>query len=99
MGATLVMADQMRAYALTDRGTYLKFKHKIDLRPLVTSSERLRNPYGVIVVNPDKHSRVNAGLARAFADFMISREAQGLIRDYKIEGEQLFHPLRIPDEH
>ncbi len=99
MGATLVMADQMGAYVLTDHGTYLKFKHKIGLRPLVTSSERLRNPYGVIVVNPRKHPRVNVGLARAFADFMMSRRAQEIIRDYKFEGERLFYPLGLPGEN
>lgn len=98
MGATLTMADQMNAYTLSDRGTYLKFKHKIGLVPLVGSSESLRNPYGIMVVNPQKHASVNDTLAHAFVDFMISRETQRLIRDYQIEGETLFSPLRLSEE-
>jgi len=99
MGATLTMADQMNGYVLSDRGTYLKFKNKIRLVPLVTSSESLRNPYGIMVVNPQKHSSIKGELAQSFVDFMISAEAQQLIRDYKIEGEQLFYPLRLPDQN
>ena len=95
MGATLMMADQMQAYVLSDRGTYLKFKKKIGLVPLVPSSERLRNPYGIMVVNPQKHSSINVESAQAFVDFMISADAQQLIRDYRIDGEQLFYPSLI----
>lgn len=99
MGATLTMADQMNAYVLTDRGTYLKFKPKIRLVPLITSSESLQNPYGIMVVNPEKNPSLNGPLAQTFVDFMISAEAQRLIRDYRIEGEQLFHPLRLPQQN
>ena len=99
MGATLTMADQMNAYVLTDRGTYLKFKKKIRLVPLVTSSKALHNPYGIMVVNPQKHPSVNGELAQAFVDFMISTETQQRIRDYSIDGERLFYPQRLPDQN
>ena len=96
MGATLTMADQMNAYVLTDRGTYLKFKKKIRLVPLVASAKALHNPYGIMVVNPQKHPSLNGELAQAFVDFIISSEAQQLIRDYTIDGERLFYPQRLP---
>lgn len=97
MGPTLIMADEMHAYVLTDHGTYLNFKDKIELVPLVTSSESLRNPYGVMVVNPEKSPKIQEALAQAFVDFLISPETQRLIRDYRIAGEPLFHPLRLPE--
>ena len=97
MGETLIMADQMEAYVLTDHGTYLNFKKKIRLVPLISASMDLMNPYGVIVVNPDKHTTLRADLAIAFVDFIISRQAQQMIRDYRVEGEQLFHPMRLPN--
>jgi len=97
MGATLTIADQMNAYVLTDRGTYLNFKDKIQLTPLVTSSESLRNPYGIMVVNPEKHRLINCDLAEAFVDFIISAEAQTLIRDYQVQGEPLFYPLQLSE--
>lgn len=101
MGATLIMADQMVAYVLTDHGAYLRFKKKIELVPLVSSSKDLMhpdlmNPYGVIVVNPKKHSSIRGDLADAFTDFIISPRAQRLIRDFTVDGEQLFFPLRLP---
>ena len=98
MGLTLTMADQMDAYVLTDRGTYLRYRKKLRLVPLVTSSATLRNPYGIMVVNPQKHPGINGQVAQAFVDFVISIEAQQLIRDYKIEGERPFHPLWLLDE-
>ena len=98
MGATLTMADQMNAYVLSDRGTYLKMKQDLHLVPLVTSSEKLRNEYGILVVNPQKHSGINSKLAKAFLDFIISPESQQLIRNFQVDGEQLFYPLRLPDE-
>ncbi len=97
MGAALTMANQMEAYILSDRGTYLKFKEKIDLIPLITSAENLQNRYGIIVVNPQKHSSINSKLAQRFVDFIISPKAQRLIRDYKIDGEPLFFPLHLSD--
>lgn len=96
MGPALVMADEKQAYVLADRGTYLNFRHRIDLVPLATSAQ-LRNPYSAITVNPDEHSHVNAVLADAFVDFLIGETAQRLIANYQVAGEQLFYPTRLGD--
>jgi tungstate transport system substrate-binding protein len=98
MGVTLIMADELNAYVLTDRATHLKFKDKIRLVPLVTSFETLKNPYGILTVDPEKHSSIDGQLAHAFVDFVISRSAQELIREYTVEDEQFFHPSHFPDE-
>jgi tungstate transport system substrate-binding protein len=98
MGATLNIAHEMQAYVLTDRGTYLNFRDKIDLAPLVADAAELRNPYGVIVVDHSEDSDLNSGLPDRFADYLISPPAQSLIRDYQIHGESLFYPLHLPEE-
>mgnify|MGYP001159495139 FL=1 len=95
MGRTLIMADEMQAYVLTDRGTYLKFKDKISLEPLVQSSEELHNPYSALVVNPDKHANINSKTAHAFVDFLIAKDTQQIIHDFHLRGEPLFYPLRL----
>lgn len=95
MGATLTVADQMNGYVLCDRGTYLKFRNKIKLVPLLSSGENLRNTYGIMVVNPQKHQRINEKLASKFVDFILSSQAQQLIQNYRIDGEQLFFPLHF----
>ena len=97
MGASLIMADQMQAYILTDKATYLRFKSKTELMPVVTSSQGLRNPYGIIVVKTGLPSIAgNVTRANAFVDFLISESGQKRIRDYMLEGERLFYPLHLP---
>lgn len=98
MGETLIVADQMRAYTLSDRGTYLAFKDKVDLAPLTKTSEELKNPYGVIVVNPDKSDRIQHDLADAYADFLVSPATQKVISEFQIGGETLFYPLHLPEQ-
>lgn len=98
MGPTLIMADEMNAYVLTDEGTWQKQSGTFQLAPLVRAADDLKNPYAVMVVNPEKHPAVNSDLANRFADFLISEQAQHLIADYEINGQRLFHADRLPEE-
>lgn len=92
MGATLNTAAGMNAYVLTDRATWLSFKNRGDLKILVEGDERLFNQYGIMLVNPAKHSNVKKDLAQTFIDWMVSSEGQQAIADYRIGGEKLFFP-------
>jgi tungstate transport system substrate-binding protein len=92
MGATLNTASAMNAYALTDRATWVRFGNKGDLEVLVEGDSRLHNPYGVIVVNPEKHPHVRATEAQAFVDWLMSDTGQHAIAAYRVEGRQLFFP-------
>jgi tungstate transport system substrate-binding protein len=92
MGPALNTAASMNAYILTDRGTWLAFKNRGDLTILVEGDKRLFNQYGVMLVNPDKHPSVKKELGQMFVDWVISPEGQKAIAEYKINGEQLFHP-------
>lgn len=97
MGPALIMADEKRAYVLSDLGTYLNFADKIDLVPLAAKSGVMRNRYAAMVVNPEKHERINAKLAGALVDYLISDEVQRRIAAYRIGGCQLFRPTRLED--
>lgn len=92
MGPTLNAASGMNAYALTDRGTWLSFRNRGDLTILVEGDRRLFNQYGVMLVNPERHSHVKRADGQAFIDWLVSREGQAAIAAYKINGEQLFFP-------
>ena len=92
MGATLNTAAAMGAYALSDRGTWIGFKNKQDLKIVVEGDPTLFNPYGVIAVNPARHPHVKARDASAFVDWLVSGEGQGAIASFKLEGEPLFFP-------
>lgn len=92
MGAVLKIADEKRAYTLTDRGTYIAFKDKVDLGIINAGDPALFNPYHIMAVNPAKHQHVRYELAKKYIDFVTGVEAQALIGAYKNQGEQLFYP-------
>ena len=92
MGPALNTASSMNAYILADRGTWLNFKNRGDLKVLVEGDTRLFNQYGVILVNPAKHPHVKKELGQQFIDWLVSDEGQKAIAEYKIGGEQLFFP-------
>ena len=98
MGATLSVADQKRAYTLTDRGTYLALRRRIGLVVLFQGDARLRNVYHVYAVSPAKHPRVKHAEARAFIDFLVSPPIQQEIAAFKRDeyGESLFFADALP---
>ncbi len=92
MGAVITMSDDMQAYTLADRGTYLSMKSKIALEVLVEGDPKLFNPYGIIAVNPAKHPHVNYNGAMRFIAWITSPEGQNIIGAVQWEGQVLFYP-------
>jgi tungstate transport system substrate-binding protein len=95
MGPALNTAASMNAYILADRGTWLNFKNRGELGIVVEGDKALFNQYGVILVNPAKHSHVKQAEGQKFIDWVVSSAGQQAIADYKIGGEQLFFPNAI----
>ncbi len=91
MGSVLTMTNEVQGYTITDRGTWLAMKEKLDLVILVEGDPVLFNPYGVIAVNPDLHSHVNYEGAMSFITFLTGPTGQAIIRDFKKNGEPLFY--------
>lgn len=94
MGQTLSVAAEKKGYTLTDRGTYLALKKNLGLDILAEGDVILLNVYHAIEVNPAKWPKVNAPGGKAFADFMVSNEAQGIIKTFGVDkfGSPLFFP-------
>ena len=95
MGDTLVMADEMDAYCLTDRGTWLAKKANFpEMEVVVEGSAGLLNQYGVIAVNPEVYPDTNIDGANAYIEWICSEEVQALIADFGVAeyGEPLFFP-------
>ncbi len=95
MGPVLTMAGEKRAYTLADRGTYLAYRGKINLPVLLTGEPPLHNPYHIMLVNPDRF-KVNHPLAKAYLEYVTGPEGQGIIDRFRINGERLFQPDRLP---
>src|SRR5690348_2133548 len=95
MGATLQLADEKRAYTLTDRATYLAWREKVQLVPMVEGDPLLYNVYHVLELNPKNAPRINVTGGKAFADFMVSPETQTRIGQF---GKSRFGiSLFVPD--
>jgi tungstate transport system substrate-binding protein len=90
MGATLNTAAQVPAYALADRGTWLSFENRGELEIVFEGDPVLFNPYGVILVNPERHSHVKVDAGQKFIDWLISDAGQAAIESFTINGNQLF---------
>ncbi len=97
MGATLNVAAARDAYTLTDRGTWLSFRNRGRLEVLVEGDPRLRNPYGVILVNPARHPSVKADDGRAFIAWLTSPAGRAAIASFRLEGQQAFFPAPAKD--
>jgi tungstate transport system substrate-binding protein len=95
MGATLNIANERNAYTITDRGTYLALRKRVSLPILIEGDRVLLNIYSVMEVNPANGPRVNKVGGKAFADFMVSPEAQNVIKNFGVEkfGQPLFVPI------
>jgi tungstate transport system substrate-binding protein len=90
MGATLVMADEMMAYTLTDKGTFLAYQGDLDLVPLVDTGDILLNVYSVIICK----NGVHYDMANNLVNFLRSESIQALIAGFGVPeyGEPLFYP-------
>jgi tungstate transport system substrate-binding protein len=95
MGATLGIADDRKAYTLTDRGTYLAFQKRVRLPILLEGDRPLLNLYSVMEVNPANGPKVNTAGGKAFADFMVSADVQRVIKTFGVDkyGQPLFVPV------
>jgi len=92
MGKSLQIAEELQAYLLIDRGTWIFLRDQTTLEVVFQGDPSLGNPYGVIAVNP-RRAPVNFGGARAFIDWLTSKRGQRAIGDYTIAGTQLFTPM------
>ena len=94
MGATLTIASEKRAYTLTDRGTYLALRRRLDLGIVLEGEPALANVYHVLRPDPGRVPRVNVAGGRALEDFLVSPAAQATIETFGVElyGAPLFFP-------
>jgi len=94
MGQTLSVTNEKGGYTISDRGTYLALRKYLGLDLLVEGDAILLNIYHVIEVNPVKWPKVNALGAKAFAEFIVSKEAQDIIKTFGVDrfGSPLFFP-------
>lgn len=92
MGKVLQISDEVEGYTLTDRGTWLAYESKVDLKLLVEGDSQLFNPYSVLQINPGRYADLNHQGAAAFSRWLVSDATQQQIADFRINGKPLFVP-------
>lgn len=92
MGKVIQIANEIGAYTMADRGTWLAYQAKLNLALLYQGDPSLSNPYGIIAVNPWRHTHVNQAGADNLIKWITSEKGQRLIGEFKVKGERLFIP-------
>ena len=92
MGAAINIAVGKGAYILSDRATWINYQNKQNFEILFEGDEYLNNQYGIILVNPEIHPHTKQEFGQQFIDWILSSNGQTLIRNYKVNGHQLFFP-------
>ncbi len=97
MGATLIIANEKKAYTLIDKGTWLKFSKNSDILmelAIISENYSLKNEYSIIAVNPKKYPQTNIDVANSFIDWIISDKTQKMIGEFgrKKYGQALYIP-------
>jgi len=94
MGQTLNVAAEKKGYTLTDRATYLALRKSLGLDILSEGDGKLLNVYHVLELNSARWPKINRAGGKAFADFMVSQQAQQLIGSFGVSryGSALFFP-------
>lgn len=95
MGATLDIASERQSYTLTDRGTYLALRKRLELDVIFEGAPPLLNIYSIYVVNPEKHEGAKADPARQLVAFFLEEETQNRIGAFR--REEFGRPLFVPD--
>ena len=92
MGRVLQIADELNAYTLTDRGTWLAYRDKSRLRSAYEGHEALFNPYAIIAISRQRYPNLNHTGAWALIEWIRGDVGQQAIASYRHSGEQLFKP-------
>ena len=86
----LLIANNNKAYTLSDRSTWISFNMKNNLKIVCENLPPLFNQYGVILVNDKLNKNLNIEDAKLYINWIISDSAKKLINDYRKNGSQLF---------
>ena len=92
MGATINTTVAKNGYTLTDRATWLSFKNKNSHKIIVENDPLLFNQYSLIPISKNLHPHVRDKLSGIFINWLISKEGQKIISDFRVNNEQLFFP-------
>lgn len=94
MSALLRSANELGAYALTDRATFQQLVKSVSLREFVRGGSMLENVYAITLVKTDREDQ-EARDAAEFASWVLSPRGASAIASFEINGRQQFFPINL----
>lgn len=94
MGATLNIANELSAYTLADRSTWVSFNNRGNLVIVKENDPLLYNYYSIILVDPERWPQINFKAAQRFYRWLTSPQGSALIASFRVKGVQLFYPIK-----
>ena len=91
MGSTLLIANEKKAYTLSDRSTWIAFNNRQNLKIVCEDFPPLFNQYGIILVNAELNKNLNYKDAKKYIEWFKTVEVKKLINNFKAKGKQLFY--------
>ena len=91
MGSTLLIANEKKAYTLSDRSTWITFNNRQNLKIVCEDFPPLFNQYGIILVNAELNKNLNYKDAKKYIEWFKTAEVKKLINNFKAKGKQLFY--------
>ena len=96
MGLSLQVAGELRAYILSDIGTFLAFHERVDLKVLSHPAESLKNIYSILQLDPTRFARpIASSAADELERYLLDPSTQKRIGEFGRQrfGRPLFTPL------
>jgi len=90
MGMTLLIANEKKAYTLSDRSSWTSFNKRDNLKIVCENKPPLFNQYGIILVSNKLNNKLNIEDAKTYINWLITDEAKKIINSFKKKGKQLF---------
>jgi tungstate transport system substrate-binding protein len=91
MGSTLLITNEKKGYTLSDRGTWIAFNKRENLKIVCEDFPPLFNQYGIILVNPKINDNLNFKDAKKYIEWFKTKEVKTLINSFTSKGKQLFY--------
>jgi tungstate transport system substrate-binding protein len=92
MAHLLRSANELKAYALSDRATFDRLSHVLNLEVVFGGDPILKNIYSVTLLRPVRSTRPRElEDARRFAQWLLSDRGRDVIARFTINGRRQFH--------
>ncbi|MCA9104897.1 MAG: substrate-binding domain-containing protein [Planctomycetales bacterium] len=80
--ATLRVADELSAYAIVDRATFLRHAANLALREYAVRGEESRNEYRLMLINAERRPMGSGGEASRVFDAMVDSSSREFIEEF-----------------